>query len=149
MIAAFLSTYSFHRHTLCKLSSVTMKICNTCEDIQYPWEGSSVPVRHICSTCEDMHYSHINTCEDIQYPWGDSVWMKSEWSFVLQVCLVGSDDLPHGYWWPSSRVLKKVHTGLGMKIYILLTTKILHEGLAIYKVITLAQFFPNTRVYTN
>ena len=86
-------------NTLYKLYTVSMRICSTCEDIQYPWGyavpvrifitresyphypwGYALPVSHILSTCESYpHYpwgyalpvSHIlSTCESYpQYPW--------------------------------------------------------------------------------
>ena len=96
---------------------------------QYPWVISSVPVR-VCSTCEDMQYLwgkfhsffiHINLLTGTAYPhgyWGYDSRVLMTWltgtahlhgylgydSWVLRIWLTGTA-YPHGYWGYDSWVL--------------------------------------------
>ena len=108
------NAHSLHRvsHTLHKLSSVTVRICSTCEeDHQYQWVS-------ILSTREHIQYPWVTLFEwkmnevsltGIAYPHG----YRRSSSQVLWVCLTGINDLPQRYCEYVSRALMIFLMGSG------------------------------------
>ena len=87
---------------------------------QYPW-GYAVPVSHILSTCEDMQYPWVISSvpvREVSFILHSYKFTHGYWGYdsrVLRIWFTGTDDMTHGYWGYDSRVM---HTLTVLRIWL-------------------------------
>ena len=122
-----ISTREEHHQYPWGVHALSVRIRSTCEDIQYHWKRSSVPLRH----------THIIR-EDTQYPWGYTepvrkTSFRQSPSRVLNI-LMGTDDIhswarvliifltgtayPHRYWKSSPWLMNILKSSVNFKWHI-------------------------------